>query len=133
VSRAALFTKHQGLANAIAREFYLPGADMDDVHQEARLALWVATGSYRPERGPFPPYARHAIRADLRDKVEAANRLKQRVLTDSSRDDQLELLQAPDVERIVVNRERLRDAFDDPVVRQRKRWREAWHRRAARA
>jgi RNA polymerase sigma factor (sigma-70 family) len=131
VSRAALFTKHQDLATALAQEWFLPGADMDDVHQEARLALWVATGTWDPERGPFRMYARHAIRADLRDKVQAANRLKQRVLTDAGRDAQLSLVTAGGIETLVEQRAELERAVRGdftPQEQQRQRWREAKRR-----
>ena len=107
MSRANLFTRNQDLANAIARDYFLPGADMDDVHQEARLALWIATGTWDPYRGPFRRYARTAIKADLRDKVQAANRHKQRVLTDAGRDDQLSLVTAGGIETLVEQRAEL--------------------------
>ena len=111
VSRASLYTKHQGLANLIARDYYLPGADMDDVHQEARVALWIATSTWNPERGSFKKHAAHAIRCDLQDKVKAANRHNRRVLTDAVRDErQLSLIEAPELERLVEARERLREA-----------------------
>lgn len=114
MTRAALYEKHTGLADAIAREWFLPGADMDDVHQEARVALWIATATWKPEKGlKFRTYARHAIKADLRDKVQSANRHKHRVLTDADRDElQLSLIETAPLERTVIARERLREALE---------------------
>lgn len=132
MTRAALFTRNQDLATAIAREYFLPGADLDDVHQEARVALWIATGTFDPTRGcSFRTYARAAIKADLRDKVQAANRLKQRVLTDAGRDEQLELVARDDVNTVVEARETLRELASDPVILQRRAWRDAKRRSAA--
>ena len=53
----ALWTKHRGIARGIARDFFLPGADRDDVRQEADIALWEAATHYRQELGPFPTFA----------------------------------------------------------------------------
>lgn len=136
MTRAARYEKHVGLANAIAREFYLPGGDMDDVRQEARLALWIATGRYEDGRGlTFGQYARTMIRRRLIDLLNAALRHKHAVLTNAVRVTVLEdggeleevaivdtLPADDDVPRLVVLRDtldRLAAAVDELTPRQR--------------
>lgn len=85
MTREQLFHRHRGVAYAIAAVYFLPGADADDVRQEALVGLWKATGEWRPELGSFVSFARLAVRRDVLDAVKRANRLSQRVLTDSAR------------------------------------------------
>lgn len=105
MNRTALYTKHVGIAIGIAGEFFIPGAEPDDVRQEARVALWEATGAYRKEVGPFPPFARTVIRRRLGDAVRNANRQSRCVLTDAYRD--LDTVEAP--ADPLEHRERLRE------------------------
>jgi len=82
VTRAALFTKHQKIAEGMAGDWYLVGADRDDVVQELRIALWEASGSWDPGRGvPFPDFAREVMRRRMADAITKANRLKHQVLS----------------------------------------------------
>lgn len=85
MTRAALYTRHVRLADAIARECRVPGVDRDDVAQEARIALWVATGSWDRERGPFVPFARLVVKRRVADLLEAATRHKALLLTRAAR------------------------------------------------
>lgn len=84
---SALFTKHRPLAHAIARTRWLPGADTDDVNQEALIALWTAARNHDPERAPFPAYARLVITRHLDNCLKHATRQKHRALTDSVREE----------------------------------------------
>lgn len=86
-NRPALFTKHRGIALSVAREYFLPGAQPDDVRQEALLALWEATGKHDPERGPFPPFARIVVHRRLQDRVTEARTRKHTVLSEAERDE----------------------------------------------
>jgi hypothetical protein len=106
----------------------------DDVRQEALEALWIATGKHDSARGAWPPFARLAVRARMRDLLQAATREKRTadMLTlDPERDGdpvQLELL--------VEHRERLREGLAtdwEPIKRDRARERAKWHRRKAAA
>lgn len=72
MTRAALFTKHEGIAVRVARDYRIPGLGPDDVRQEARVALWEATGAHDPERGAFPSFARLVITRRLIDLLRAA-------------------------------------------------------------
>lgn len=76
MTRGALWTRHRGLALGIAGGTTIVGVDRDDIRQEALLALWVATGEYRPELGPFPPFARVVVTRHLLDLLESQTRQK---------------------------------------------------------
>lgn len=86
MTRAALFTKHQKLAEQMAADWYLPGADRDDVVQELRIGLWEATGAWNTAYGvPFPQFAREVMQRRMADAVAKANRLKHQMLTNAHR------------------------------------------------
>ena len=62
----------------------VPGADRDDLCQEAYVALLSAIGSYDEQKGAsFSTYAITCINNRLADAVKTANRQKNRVLNDS--------------------------------------------------
>lgn len=82
----ALLHEHIGLAHAIAGRYYIPGSDQDDVHQEAMIALWIASETWDQRRGPFRPFAALVIRRHLIDAVKTACREKHRYLTLAVRD-----------------------------------------------
>ncbi|RDI73274.1 sigma70-ECF: RNA polymerase sigma factor, sigma-70 family [Gaiella occulta] len=85
MTAVSLWHEHRGLALAAARSYRLPGADRDDVQQEALIGLWFACRSYRAEQGPFPPFARLVVERHLADCLRGATRGKHTVLTDSVR------------------------------------------------
>jgi len=107
------------LADRMARGWYLPGADADDVRQLARIAAWESTRCYRPELGvPAIAFAQLVIGRRLREAVTCARRRKHGPLTDAVRvaidhdGDQvvvLELIPSPaaDVSELVEQREEL--------------------------
>lgn len=72
MTRAGLWTKHRGIAYKIARDYYAPGCDQDDMRQEALVALWEATGIHDPAKGRFPTFAAVVIRRHLINIVRAA-------------------------------------------------------------
>lgn len=86
MTRTALFTKHQKLAEHMAGDWYIPGGDHDDVVQELRIALWEATGSWNSGRGvPFATFARGVMSRRMADALTKANRLKHQILTYATR------------------------------------------------
>ena len=107
------------LADRMARGWYLPGADADDVRQVARIAAWESTRCYRPELGTTPrAFAALVIGRRLREALTAARRRKHGPLTDAvtvaldADGDQvtvLELIPDPrtDVAELVEQRDRL--------------------------
>lgn len=105
----ALFSRHRRLALAIARDWHLPGSDRDDVRQEALLALWEAARAYQPGRGAtFPTFATTVVRRRLADAVKHANRGKHQTLTNAGRDTLLDRQPAPDIDAVLLHRQRLR-------------------------
>lgn len=134
MTRPALWNRARPAALAIAREWFVKGMDADDVRQEALLALWVASGTFDPSRGPWMPYARHAVTCRMMDLVNAAARQKRTaalVELDPERDRdpvQLDLL--------AEQRDRLRDGLEAgpmllAVERRRRSWRESKRRQRA--
>lgn len=78
VGTPALWTKHRGIAHAIAAGYRIPGADHQDVVQEALIALWEACRCHDPAKGPFPPFARLVINRRLCNAVKIAGRKRKR-------------------------------------------------------
>jgi RNA polymerase sporulation-specific sigma factor len=77
--------RYLGLCYHVVRDLYLPGADRDDVRQEALVGLTRAISDYRPDGGSFRNFAtlcarRHAITA-----LTLANRKKHQLLSVSDR------------------------------------------------
>lgn len=82
----SLFVAHRHLAESEARAWFLPGADAEDVRQEALVALWEAARAFDPVlEVPFTAFARLVIRRRLRDAVRRANGGNHRILTDAVR------------------------------------------------
>jgi RNA polymerase sporulation-specific sigma factor len=114
----SLWTKHRWLARHHADQYTLPGAERQDVRQEADIALWIACRSFDPDRGAaFKTFASLVITRRLATLVKAALAAKHQPLNDSLRvatnlDDEtdrlVELLPGPhDTERVVVMRDTL--------------------------
>src|SRR5262245_56716415 len=97
MSRApALWTRNRGLARSIAHQYFIPGADRDDVQQEALIGLWEAARLWDKERGAsFATFASLVIHRRLHTCLKAANRRKHRFLTDASRDLDLGTVEEP--------------------------------------
>lgn len=74
MSTPALYTKHLPIALGIARDYFIPGADREDVRQEARIALWEACRCYDRSKGTFPAFARLVVKRRLADRVKVARR-----------------------------------------------------------
>lgn len=82
----SLWTKHRRIARGIATEYSFPGADSDDVLQEAMIGLWVAATTFDPEKGPFAAWARLVIHRRLTVILRNATRYKNMVLSDAMRE-----------------------------------------------
>lgn len=76
-------SEYRPLALAIAREYWLPGCEFQDVRQEAMIGLWHAARDYRPELGAFAPFARLCIHRHLTTCLKKATRLKHLPLNES--------------------------------------------------
>ena len=122
----ALWTKNRKIALAIAAEWRIPHLAADDVRQEALIALWEACRCHDKTKGSFPPFARLVIGRRMRDLLQAATRQKRTADLDYETEPV-----GPDLETTVVHREQLQMAFTDPVVVQRRAWRDAKRRQRA--
>ena len=84
MNAVALLMKHSALAYAVAAEFYLPGAERQDVEQEALIGLWYAALEWKRDRGAsFPTFARLVIRRRLVTVLRAALRRRHEPLNDA--------------------------------------------------
>lgn len=81
---ASLFTRHRPLATRVARDFYLPGSEHQDVEQEALIGLWDAAQRFNGT-GDFKAFAGMVIRRRLSSVLRAALAEKHRPLTRSVR------------------------------------------------
>lgn len=127
MTAAQRWTKHRPIALAIAREWRIPGMDLDDVRQEALVALWEAGKAYDQTKGAFPSFARLVIKRRMRDRLQAATRMKRT----ADFDDLAEAV-SPDTVQLVLWREELREAMVSPRLEQRRKWREAKRRQTER-
>ena len=96
-----------GFAYTIAGDYFLPGSDIDDLHQEALIGLLKGLRSYEPSRGPFKPFLSLVIRRHLITAVKFARRFKHLPLTEAARHgvsdegetlDMVDLLADPDAD-----------------------------------
>jgi RNA polymerase sigma factor (sigma-70 family) len=95
--RDQLFTENLGLAKSIARKFAGRGKDASDAEQEASLALWEATRTFRPDINPCVPFGKWAgtcISSSLQKLKVAESRQR----LDATNEIDLELVPDPDVE-----------------------------------
>lgn len=80
-----MIDKYAGYACSIAREFYIQGADWDDLRQEALIGLWKGIRDFRPELGERYSFYALCVRRQLISAVKAAGREKHAILTGSLR------------------------------------------------
>ncbi len=76
--------KYEQLMYKIAADYYLPHGNVEDLLQEARIALTRAYDSYDKKHGvPFLAYAALCIRRQLADYVKQQRRKKHQILNQS--------------------------------------------------
>jgi len=72
-----LFALFKSKVNAISREYFLIGADSDDLIQEGMIGLYKAISVYEPEKNHnFSAFASLCIHRQLQNAVKNANRKK---------------------------------------------------------
>lgn len=125
----ALLAAYKGLARSKAQKTYLPGADQEDLIQEAMIGLFKAVNQFDPDREvPFRAFAGHCIDMQLIDAIRGAGRLKHKLLNDSlSLDknltemddandlalvDTLEASQLVWPDEVLANREQIKEIFN---------------------
>lgn len=81
-----LLRRHEGLIVSVARRYFVPGGDHEDVRQQAMIGFWKAVRDYTGGAGAsFPSFARTCMQRQVITAVKAANRMKHSPLNDSDR------------------------------------------------
>ena len=81
-----LLRRHEGLVVSVARKYFVPGGDHEDVRQQAMIGFWKAVRDYDAEAAAaFPSFARTCMQRQVITAVKAANRMKHSPLTEADR------------------------------------------------
>src|SRR5918998_121727 len=77
-----LLRRYHPLLRATAHRFRLPaGVDRDDITQEARIGFLRAVAGWRPDRGPFPAFARRCVQNHVLHALDTAGAQKHKLLS----------------------------------------------------
>ncbi|MDO5398892.1 MAG: sigma-70 family RNA polymerase sigma factor [bacterium] len=77
VAAAELFLRYESIIKSIASNYFVPGADSDDVEQEGRMGLFKAMLNYNSERSDkFRPFALMCIKQQILTALKTAHRKK---------------------------------------------------------
>jgi len=81
-----LLRRHEGLIMSVARRYFVPGGDHEDVRQQAMIGFWKAVRDYSDAAAAsFPSFARTCMQRQVITAVKAANRMKHSPLNESDR------------------------------------------------
>lgn len=81
-----LLRRHEGLVLSVARKYFVPGGDQEDVRQQAMIGFWKAARDYDEAAGAsFSSFARTCMQRQVITAVKAANRMKHSPLTEADR------------------------------------------------
>ena len=81
-----LLRRHEGLVLSVARKYFVPGGDHEDVRQQAMIGFWKAVRDYNADAAAaFPSFARTCMQRQVITAVKAANRMKHAPLTKADR------------------------------------------------
>jgi RNA polymerase sporulation-specific sigma factor len=79
-----MLKRYDNLVRSRAKAYFIPGGDLEDLLQTAKLGLWKAVVDFKPERGVgFGTYAKIVITRNLIDSVKTATRQKYTLLNES--------------------------------------------------
>ncbi len=84
-----LINKNKQLVKHVAKDFYMVGADKEDILQEGMIGLFKAIRDYKPERGNFYSFAKLVISRQIYSAIKASNRQKHLPLNNSISTDEL--------------------------------------------
>lgn len=101
MTEAELVERWTGYAYALAEDFFLPGADRDDLRQESLIGLLNAIRDYDPALGAFKSFVILCVKRHLYTAVKGADRVKHRLLTGAVREFVLEDERVEAVDSIV--------------------------------
>jgi len=77
---ADLFRRHRSRVFYIARHFYAPGSDRDDLIQEATIGFYKAIRDYNRERGTFSWFVEMCVRRQVITFIKMSTRQKHAAL-----------------------------------------------------
>lgn len=81
-----LLRRYEGTVHNVAKRYFVPGGDHDDVRQQAMIGFWKAVRDFTPGAGSrFPGFAQSCMQRQVITAVKAANRKKHAPLTVSDR------------------------------------------------
>jgi RNA polymerase sporulation-specific sigma factor len=115
----ALLERHRRLARAKTRDYFLLGADSDDIEQEGMIGLFKAARDFRPDReSSFRAFAELCITRQVITAIKTATRQKHQPLNryvslsppragEHSVDDLLEAHHVADPADTVISNERM--------------------------
>lgn len=106
LNEAALIRQYERLAYWAAREFYLPGADRDDVNQEALLAALAAIRTHNPALGSLGSFVVLCVRRRLSTLLKNATREKRTAPEGSE-----VVVYGPDPAEVAERRDEIRRLF----------------------
>lgn len=114
-----LMARCQPMISGIARQYFLPDGDIDDLLQEGRIGLFKAVEKYDGTRDTkFSTFAYMCIQNEIRHAVQRSNALYNALLTeaDSLTNEDGETMELPDgadnnPEHLVVSDERARETY----------------------
>lgn len=73
--------ENQKLMRGVVGQFFAPGEEQQDLHQEAMIGLWQATKDFDPDReASFKTFATRCVTSNVLNHVRAATRLKHQPL-----------------------------------------------------
>lgn len=75
-----LFRRYFPIVRLRAREYYLPGAEQDDLLQEGLIGFLKALRDFRSERGHFRPFADLCVRRQIISALKSSTRVKHAIL-----------------------------------------------------
>ena len=78
-----LCARYKTVLTKTCRNFFLFGAEPEDLMQEAMLGLYKACISYNPKVASFTTFANICIKRKVLDAVKRANSLKNKLLSES--------------------------------------------------
>ncbi len=77
VSLEEIILRYRGYVAAIAKAYYIAGAEDEDIMQEGMIGLFKAVMDYKPEKkSSFKTFAAICVNAQLKTAIKSANRKK---------------------------------------------------------
>ena len=78
-----LFLRYKPVLNQICNNFFILGAEKDDIMQEAMIGLYKACMSFNKNVASFYTFANVCIKRKVLDAIKAANSKKSQMLSQS--------------------------------------------------